>query len=401
MPDRGKYKYNDPPYVTEGVKIGDEFATQANNLVDVIYRLKNELNDINHVWENPDEHYDRYYQEKHIDGDNRNWHNDTKNRTVTPSKRGQKLTVDNMNVLVLYANKIKESLGHLPANLYTDIPELTYGSKASIETFKLIENNINTISKHLNKIWNQSFDTNGYCIKPCQVGCQIGCEIAAQSPDMNGANIYPPNIGIEGFYYAWPGRYYSWRPDPDPKGFMKIVRVNSPLEQESLYRGGRVFDPYSGLPYTHIYGVVSEELERRINNYNWERYQYNLSQKNSNKWPKYYKPYYSSRWLSYVLPVDIDNWLDPNKVIDHLEVDRNGAHNYYRNMPKHIQSDNNYDKYVFVDYDTDYLIDSNESQYQRYKKDYYLYVKYPKKNGTYKYPIAKSNGGDCGGCENK
>gem|GEM_PF-5174597 len=42
MPDRGKYKYNDPPYVTEGVKIGDEFATQANNLVDVIYRLKNE-----------------------------------------------------------------------------------------------------------------------------------------------------------------------------------------------------------------------------------------------------------------------------------------------------------------------------------------------------------------------
>jgi len=401
MPDRGKYKYNDPPYVTEGVKIGDEFATQANNLVDVIYRLKNELNDINHVWENPDEHYDRYYQEKQIDGDNRNWHNDTKNRTVTPSKRGQKLTVDNMNVLVLYANKIKESLGHLPANLYTDIPELTYGSKASIETFKLIENNINTISKHLNKIWNQSFDTNGYCIKPCQVGCQIGCEIAAQAPDMNGANIYPPNIGIEGFYYAWPGRYYSWRPDPDPKGFMKIVRVNSPLEQESLYRGGRVFDPYSGLPYTHIYGVVSEELERRINNYNWERYQYNLSQKNSNKWPKYYKPYYSSRWLSYVLPVDIDNWLDPNKVIDHLEVDRNGAHNYYRNMPKHIQSDNNYDKYVFVDYDTDYLIDSNESQYQRYKKDYYLYVKYPKKNGTYKYPIAKSNGGDCSGCENK
>lgn len=401
MPDRGKYKYNDPPYVTEGVKIGDEFATQANNLVDVIYRLKNELNDINHVWENPDEHYDRYYQEKHIDGDNRNWHNDTKNRTVTTSKRGQKLTVDNMNVLVLYANKIKESLGHLPANLYTDIPELTYGSKASIETFKLIENNINTISKHLNKIWNQSFDTNGYCIKPCQVGCQIGCEIAAQAPDMNGANIYPPNIGIEGFYYAWPGRYYSWRPDPDPKGFMKIVRVNSPLEQESLYRGGRVFDPYSGLPYTHIYGVVSEELERRINNYNWERYQYNLSQKNSNKWPKYYKPYYSSRWLSYVLPVDIDNWLDPNKVIGHLEVDRNGAHNYYRNMPKHIQSDNNYDKYVFVDYDTDYLIDSNESQYQRYKKDYYLYVKYPKKNGTYKYPIAKSNGGDCSGCENK
>lgn len=401
MPDRGKYKYNDPPYITEGVKIGDEFATQANNLVDVIYRLKNELNDINHVWENPDEHYDRYYQEKHIDGDNRNWHNDTKNRTVTTSKRGQKLTVDNMNVLVLYANKIKESLGHLPANLYTDIPELTYGSKASIETFKLIENNINTISKHLNKIWNQSFDTNGYCIKPCQVGCQIGCEIAAQAPDMNGANIYPPNIGIEGFYYAWPGRYYSWRPDPDPKGFMKIVRVNSPLEQESLYRGGRVFDPYSGLPYTHIYGVVSEELERRINNYNWERYQYNLSQKNSNKWPKYYKPYYSSRWLSYVLPVDINNWLEPTKVIDHLEVDRNGAHNYYRNMPKHIQSDNNYDKYVFVDYDTDYLIDSNESQYQRYKKDYYLYVKYPKKNGTYKYPIAKSNGGDCSGCENK
>lgn len=401
MPDRGKYKYNDPPYVTEGVKIGDEFATQANNLVDVIYRLKNELNDINHVWENPDEHYDRYYQEKHIDGDNRNWHNDTKNRTVTTSKQGQKLTVDNMNVLVLYANKIKESLGHLPANLYTDIPELTYGSKASIETFKLIENNINTISRYLNKIWNQSFDTNGYCIKPCQVGCQIGCEIAAQAPDMNGANIYPPNIGIEGFYYAWPGRYYSWRPDPDPKGFMKIVRVNSPLEQESLYRGGRVFDPYSGLPYTHIYGVVSEELERRINNYNWERYQYNLSQKNSNKWPKYYKPYYSSRWLSYVLPVDINNWLDPNKVIDHLEVDRNGAHNYYRNMPKHIQSDNNYDKYVFVDYDTDYLIDSDEPQYQRYKKDYYLYVKYPKKNGTYKYPIAKSNGGDCGGCENK
>lgn len=401
MPDRGKYKYNDPPYVTEGVKIGDEFATQANNLVDVIYRLKNELNDINHVWENPDEHYDRYYQEKHIDGDNRNWHNDTKNRTVTTSKQGQKLTVDNMDVLVLYANKIKESLGHLPANLYTDIPELTYGSKASIETFKLIENNINTISRYLNKIWNQSFDTNGYCIKPCQVGCQIGCEIAAQAPDMNGANIYPPNIGIEGFYYAWPGRYYSWRPDPDPKGFMKIVRVNSPLEQESLYRGGRVFYPYSGLPYTHIYGVVSEELERRINNYNWERYQYNLSQKNSNKWPKYYKPYYSSRWLSYVLPVDINNWLDPNKVIDHLEVDRNGAHNYYRNMPKHIQSDNNYDKYVFVDYDTDYLIDSDEPQYQRYKKDYYLYVKYPKKNGTYKYPIAKSNGGDCGGCENK
>nr|DAW76611.1 MAG TPA: hypothetical protein [Caudoviricetes sp.] len=400
MPDRGKYKYNDPPYVTEGVKIGDEFATQANNLVDVIYRLKNELNDINHVWENPDEHYDRYYQEKHIDGDNRNWHNDTKNRTVTPSKRGQKLTVDNMNVLVLYANKIKESLGHLPANLYTDIPELTYGSKASIETFKLIENNINTISKHLNKIWNQSFDTNGYCIKPCQVGCQIGCEIAAQAPDMNGANIYPPNIGIEGFYYAWPGRYYSSRPDPDPKGFMKIVRVNSPLEQESLYRSGRVFDSYSGLPYTHIFGVVSEELERRINNYNWERYQYNLAQKNSNKWPKYYKPYYSSRWLTYVLPVDIDNWLDPNKVIEHLEVDRNGAHNYYRNMPKHIQSDNNYDKYVFVDYDTDYLIDSDEPRYQRYKKDYYLYVKYPKKNGTYKYPVRKSYD-DCGGCENK
>lgn len=400
MPDRGKYKYNDPPYVTEGVKIGDEFATQANNLVDVIYRLKNELNDINHVWGNPDEHYDRYYQEKYIDGNNRNWHNDTKNRTVTPSKRGQKLTVDNMNVLVLYANKIKESLGHLPANLYTDIPELTYGSKASIETFKLIENNINTISKHLNKIWNQSFDTNGYCIKPCQVGCQIGCEIAAQAPDMNGANIYPPNIGIEGFYYSWPGRYYSSRPDPDPKGFMKIVRVNSPLEQESLYRSGRVFDSYSGLPYTHIFGVVSEELERRINNYNWERYQYNLAQKNSNKWPKYYKPYYSSRWLSYVLPVDIDNWLDPNKVIEHLEVDRNGAHNYYRNMPKHILSDNNYDKYVFVDYDTDYLIDSDEPRYQRYKKDYYLYVKYPKKNGTYKYPVRKSYD-DCGGCENK
>lgn len=400
MPDRGKYKYNDPPYVTEGVKIGDEFATQANNLVDVIYRLKNELNDINHVWENPDEHYDRYYQEKHIDGDNRNWHNDTKNRTVTPSKRGQKLTVDNMNVLVLYANKIKESLGHLPANLYTDIPELTYGSKASIETFKLIENNINTISKHLNKIWNKSFDTNGYCIKPCQVGCQIGCEIAAQAPDMNGANIYPPNIGIEGFYYAWPGRYYSSRPDPDPKGFMKIVRVNSPLEQESLYRSGRVFDSYSGLPYTHIFGVVSEELERRINNYNWERYQYNLAQKNSNKWPKYYKPYYSSRWLTYVLPVDINNWLEPTKVIEHLEVDRNGAHNYYRNMPKHIQSDSNYDKYVFVDYDTDYLIDSDEPRYQRYKKDYYLYVKYPKKNGTYKYPVRKSYD-DCGGCENK
>lgn len=399
MPDRGKYKYNDPPYITEGVKIGDEFATQANNLVDVIYRLKNELNDINHVWENPDEHYDRYYQEKHIDGDNRNWHNDTKNRTVTTSKRGQKLTVDNMNVLVLYANKIKESLGHLPANLYTDIPELTYGSKASIETFKLIENNINNISRHLNKIWNQSFDTNGYCIKPCQVGCQIGCEIAAQAPDMNGANIYPPNIGIEGFYYAWPGRYYSSRPDPDPKGFMKIVRVNSPLDQEEHYKANAWFNHTK--PYEMIFGVVSEELERRINKYNNERYLYNLEQKNSNKPIKYYKPYYSFRWLSYVLPTDIDNWLDPVKILNNLEEDRNGAHNYYRNMPKHIQSGNNYDKYVFVDYDTDYLIDSNESQYQRYKKDYYLYVKYPKKNGTYKYPVLNQNSGECSGCENK
>ena len=101
-----------------------------------------------------------------------------------------------------------------------------------------------------------------------------------------------------------------------------------------------------------------------------------------------------------MLPVDINNWLDPTKVIDHLEVDRNGPHNYYRNLPKHIQSDNNYDKYVFVDYDTDYLIDSDEPQYQRYKKDYYLYVKYPKKNGTFKYPQRKSYD-DCGGCENK
>ena len=381
MANRGRYKYDDL-VINKDAKIDGDFIKTTNHMTYIIRRLKNELTDMAHVAPNPDEHTNRYYQEKTISPANVTAYNDVEDRRLKTSDNDKKITVDKINSLVQYYNSLKSN-GFLPNDVFKKVPELQYGDKLSNELFFTLRDNLRAIGKYLDQTWNQSFNADGYCIKSCQDGCQINCEISAQLPGDEGGYEYPQGIGIQGFDHAYPGRYYSSEP---PKGasYWKIMLVNSGTNAEERERrrqweaGTRVawFTPRDQLAgYRHNFGVVNNTLKERIRKYNKEREDYNRAQKASGKKPYGYKPYYSWELNTFVAPIS-DEWLDSSKANN---FSRNGAHNYYHDLPKYAEANRN--NFVFVDLDNDWVVrGTNDVKYNKRSVDYYRYIKYGEKN---------------------
>lgn len=401
MANRGKYKYDDLGSVfVRDAKLDSRFIGTCNHFVWVTSRLKNELDDLWRVKDNPDMHTNRYHQEKEISQNNKNLLDDCNRRRLNTYNK--KITVDEINSIIQYYNSIgNNGRGVVPEHLYPRIQEVGYDGRISNKIFEDIINNYNGLNNWLNQVWGQSFNADGWCIKPCQVGCQTGCQVAAQLPSNEGQNWYPPNIGIRGYAHAYPGRYYSSEPatgDRNSDLWWSIVLVNcgKPWDEynKKINKSGFIHltKPINN-GFNQIYAVTNNEIRSRVRAYNKERERYNRAQRASGRNPYGWLPYFSIELNTYVAPLN-DYWLNSDH-IDNNEMHGNGSHNYYNSLPKY--AGNNRDGFVFVDYDTDWVVFGNSAGYENKTVDHYRYIKCKAKN-VYE-PIQYSY--ECSGCENR
>lgn len=382
MARRGKYVYDDLGTLKyKDVKIDGNFLNTLNHIIYVTSKLKNELDDMWTVKDNPDMHTNRYFHEKNISDNNKNVLNDVNLRKLSTKDTGQKITLDKINSIIQYYNSISSNgRGVLPNNLYPSIPEFSYGDKLSYSFIDKIIANYNGLNSWLNQNWSKSFNSDGYCIKSCQIGCQVGCEIAAQLPDSNGeGHWYPPNVGIRGYQHAYPGRYYSSEPstsDHNSDLWWSIVLVNCGKPWEEYAKIDKSPFIRSSTPFGRIYAVTNNTIRARVRAYNKEREAYNRAQKASGRNPYGYLPYFSIELYTYVVPLN-DYWLNSDH-IDNNEMHGNGSHNYYNRLFEYAKY--NRDGFVFVDYDNDWVVFGNSKGYENKTVDYYRYVKCNKKN---------------------
>ena len=183
--NRGKYKYEMKKEMTSKYA-GNEWREDLEHILYLCNRLRNEVNDIAHVKNNPHEWTDRYYQEKTITG-----HDDfvkANNEKITSDmlNKNRKITYNMIKPYFDYYNTIKAQ---------EKLPELNVDNKITLDSvkdprdklshnlFKKILSNLNIINDWMDANWRKYFDDNGYCTMPCQVGCQVGCELTAQIHD--------------------------------------------------------------------------------------------------------------------------------------------------------------------------------------------------------------------------
>lgn len=378
----------------ESIKIGDDtYESSLEFSVGVVKFLTERLNAISHVKPNPHEWENRYSATKaEIPVDK--FYNDIygePNVVLNNDHKINELSVNYINKAYNYMNpnvRIGEDI-----KVKDRIDLLTDGEKITLNNIIKGYSDILKVKKWVDANFSKYFDSNKMCIMPCQIGCQVGCQVAQQLPSDYGNDTcsnYPSNLGINGFHYAYPGRYYDWLPSWETD---KIHVVNTNLDQdEGPYYESRhgVFSRYSTnyymdryrKRYTNVFGAATKEIRDKIREYNKERERFNRAQIGKN--PCVWKPYYSVIWLSFVIPIS-EEWLDSDKLVeDSLAHDRNGAHNYYRNMPKHAKWSRD-GRYLFVRCENDYLITPNtDNKFEKYQAKYYEYIKYPARNDHYR-----------------
>ena len=391
------------------IKIGDEgFSFFMAAFVNEIRILTGKLNAIAHVKPNPHEWENRYSAntaEISVD-----------NFTNTVFGKAQDIigrTGD--KVPELYANSITKAYNYMNPNsrvgenlkVRDNIPLAVTGDKITLNSILNGFRDIVKVKEWVNANFTKYFDNNKMCIMPCQIGCQVGCQVAQQLPSDFGndtCSLYPSGIGIKGFHFAYPGRYYDWYPNWEKD---KIHAVNSNLDQyEGPLSTGTYYDEARYYPYGHMFGAATQEIRDKVKAYNKEREAFNRAQIGKN--PCVWKPYYSIIWLTFALPIS-EEWLDSEKLIeDSLANDRNGAHNYYRDLRWHARWSRE-GRYLFVKCENDYLITPNTSdnKFEKYQINYYRYIKYPARNGgslgSTRTNRRRNNSyiDDCSGCNNK
>lgn len=382
LSDADKYKSE-----LESILIGgDNYSASLEFSVGVIKFLTERLNAIAHVKPNPHEWENRYSATK-AEIANEKFYNDIYGEPSVVLNNGNKineLSVNYVNKAYNYMNpntRIGEDI-----KVKDRIDLLADGEKITLNNIIKGYSDIIKVKNWVNANFSKYFDSNKMCIMPCQVGCQVGCQIAQQLPsdiESDLCSIYPSGLGINGFHYAYPGRYYDWFPNWEKD---KIHAVNSNLDQyEGPYITGSLIATliFKFQIYTHMFGAATQEIRDKVKAYNKEREAFNRAQIGKN--PCVWKPYYSIIWLSFVLPIS-EEWLDSEKLVEQsLANDRNGAHNYYRNLPKHARWSRE-GRYLFVKCENDYLITPNtdDNKFEKYQANYYRYIKYPARNGEYK-----------------
>lgn len=389
-------------------KIGDEkYRFNMEFSISLVRYLTGRLNAIAHVKPNPHEWETRYSAEK-AEIEKGDFY------TAVYGKSDIVL-VDGEKIPELSANSFNKAYNYMNPNIRLgenikvrdNIPIMENGDKITINNILKGFPDILKIKQWVDANFNRYFDSNKMCIMPCQIGCQVGCEIAQQLPSDYGTDscsIYPSGLGINGLHYAYPGRYYDWYPSWNTD---KIHAVNSNLDQDEgptvahpgyIYWNERTHDD-GRKRFTNIFGAATKEIRDKVREYNKEREKFNRAQIGKN--PCVWKPYYSIIWLSFVLPIS-EEWLDSDKVIEEsLARDRNGAHNYYRDMPKHASWSRN-GRYLFVKCENDYLITPNtDNRFEKYQANYYEYIKYPARNDRYRWPDNERLILDCETCNNK
>ena len=397
LSDADKYKSE-----LESILIGgDNYSASLEFSVGVIKFLTERLNAIAHVKPNPHEWENRYSATK-AEITNEKFYNDIYGEPNIVLNNGNKiseLSVNYVNKAYNYMNpntRIGEDI-----KVKDRIDLLTDGEKITLNNIIKGYSNIIKVKNWVNANFSKYFDSNKMCIMPCQVGCQVGCQIAQQLPSDLGSNscsIYPSGIGIKGIHYAYPGEFYDWYPNWETD---KIHAVNSDLEQDEgpyhidyptnneytkhQYYGRNNWNTKGGIKkrFVNIFGAATKEIRDKVRAYNKEREAFNRAQ--IGKTPRVWKPYYSVIWLTFVLPIS-EEWLDSDKVIEEtLANDKNGAANYYRNLPKHADWSKN-GRYLFVKCENDYLITPNTSdnKFEKYQENYYRYIKYPARNNEYR-----------------
>lgn len=377
---------------------GEDIGFSMGVIINMIRILVGKLDAIAHVKPNPHEWENRYY---------------AGNAEMKEDKFYNDVFGTQQNLIGIAGEKIPELFVNLFNKSYNFMnPNIRVGENLKVrDTTPLIINgdkitlnsllngfpDILKVRQWIDANFSKYFDSNKMCIMPCQIGCQVGCQIAQQLPSDFGndtCSLYPSGLGINGFHYAYPGRYYDWFPNWEKD---KIHAVNSNLDQ---YEGSEITGPlispwtFSFQRYTHMFGAATQEIRDKVKAYNKEREAFNRAQIGKN--PCVWKPYYSIIWLSFVLPIS-EEWLDSEKLVEQsLANDRNGAHNYYRNLPRHARWSRE-GRYLFVKCENDYLITPNtdDNKFEKYQANYYRYIKYPARNGEYKkLKIRRSSDGD-------
>lgn len=404
----------------------DGFAFSMGVIINIVRELTGKLDAIAHVKPNPHEWENRYYagnaeMERSVFYNTIYGRSDNLNGTT--GDKIPELYVNLFNKAYNYMNpntRIGENL-----KVRDSTPLVVNGDKLTLSNILNGFPDMLRIRQWVDANFSKYFDSNMMCIMPCQIGCQVGCQVAQQLPSDYGNDTcsnYPSNLGINGFHYAYPGRYYDWYPGWATD---KIHVVNTNLNQdEGPYY---TYEPKHGLfsrrysegwymhryrrRYTNVFGAATKEIRDKIKEYNKERERFNRAQIGKN--PCVWKPYYSVIWLSFVLPIS-EEWLDSDKLVENsLAHDRNGAHNYYRNIPDHANWSRN-GRYLFVRCENDYLITPNtDNKFEKYQAKYYEYIKYPARNDHYRLSEEelevrrralenrRDSFDDCSGCNNK
>lgn len=385
------------------MKFGDEgFSFSMGVIINMIRILIGKLDAISHVKPNPHEWEHRYY------ADNAEMKRSAFYNTVY-NRSEDLIGATGDKIPELYVNLFNKAYNYMNPNIRVgenlkvrdSTPLVENGDKLTLSNILNGFPDMLRIKQWVDANFSKYFDSNKMCIMPCQVGCQVGCQIAQQLPSDLGSNscsIYPSGIGIKGIHYAYPGEFYDWYPNWETE---KIHAVNSDLEQDEgpyhidyptnneytkhQYYGRNNWNTKGGIKkrFVNIFGAATKEIRDKVRAYNKEREAFNRAQ--IGKTPRVWKPYYSVIWLTFVLPIS-EEWLDSDKVIEEsLANDKNGAANYYRNMPKHADWSKN-GRYLFVKCENDYLITPNTSdnKFEKYQENYYRYIKYPARNNEYR-----------------
>ena len=217
----------------ESILIGnDTYKSSLEFSIGVIKLLTERLNAISHVKPNPHEWENRYSAtnaEISVD----KFYNDIygePNIVLNNDHKINELSVNYINKAYNYMNpnvRIGEDI-----KVKDRIDLLADGEKITLNNIIKGYSDILKVKKWVDANFSKYFDSSMMCIMPCQVGCQVGCQVAQQLPSDYGndtCSLYPSGLGIKGFHYAYPGRYYDWFPGWEKE---KIHAVNSNLDQE-------------------------------------------------------------------------------------------------------------------------------------------------------------------------